>query len=90
MRQAAEEIQSTQGGVKRVQAGQDLWVFGYGSLMWRPDFPFVERARARLDGYHRAFCISSTHHRGSAARPGRIVWRRQKQRRCLRICASAS
>ena len=53
--------------------GQDLWVFGYGSLMWRPDFPFAERARARLDGYHRAFCISSTHHRGSAMRPGLVL-----------------
>jgi glutathione-specific gamma-glutamylcyclotransferase len=58
---------------RRVRAGQDLWVFGYGSLMWRPDFPFAERARARLDGYHRAFCISSTHHRGSAARPGLVL-----------------
>ncbi len=56
-----------------MQAGQDLWVFGYGSLMWRPDFPFAERARARLDGYHRAFCISSTHHRGSATRPGLVL-----------------
>ena len=51
----------------------DLWVFGYGSLMWRPDFPFVERAAARLDGYHRCFCITSTHHRGSANRPGLVL-----------------
>lgn len=51
----------------------DLWVFGCGSLMWRPDFAFVERASARLDGYHRCFCITSTHHRGSAARPGLVL-----------------
>ena len=51
----------------------DVWVFGYGSLMWRPDFAFVERASARLDGYHRCFCITSTHHRGSAARPGLVL-----------------
>ena len=51
----------------------DLWVFGYGSLMWRPDFAFAERHRARLDGYHRCFCITSTHHRGSHARPGLVL-----------------
>ncbi len=53
--------------------GQDFWIFGYGSLMWRPDFPYAESARARLHGYHRAFCISSTHHRGSATRPGLVL-----------------
>jgi cation transport protein ChaC len=51
----------------------DVWVFGYGSLMWRPDFPFAERVRARVEGYHRAFCIYSTHHRGSPARPGLVL-----------------
>ena len=54
-------------------APRDLWIFGYGSLMWRPDFRFAEKSRARLEGYHRAFCISSTHHRGSAARPGLVL-----------------
>lgn len=51
----------------------DLWVFGYGSLMWRPDFAFEERVPARLTGHHRAFCIYSTHHRGSHARPGLVL-----------------
>ena len=51
----------------------ELWVFAYGSLMWRPGFPHQESCRARLDGYHRAFCISSTHHRGSATRPGLVL-----------------
>lgn len=54
-------------------ARDELWVFGYGSLMWRPDFAFEERVRARIDGYHRAFCIYSTHHRGSPARPGLVL-----------------
>jgi len=50
-----------------------LWIFGYGSLMWRPDFPFVERVRATIAGYHRAFCIASTFHRGSMDRPGLVL-----------------
>ena len=37
----------------------DLWVFGYGSLIWRPGFAFEEQAKARLSGYHRALCILS-------------------------------
>lgn len=49
------------------------WVFGYGSLMWRPGFAFVERRGAVLPGLHRAFCISSVHHRGTPARPGLVL-----------------
>lgn len=52
---------------------QDIWVFGYGSLMWRPGFDHVERAPAVVIGYHRAFCIASTLHRGTAARPGLVL-----------------
>ena len=51
----------------------DIWVFGYGSLMWRPGFPHLEVAPALLHGYHRAFCIYSVHHRGSRERPGLIL-----------------
>jgi glutathione-specific gamma-glutamylcyclotransferase len=49
------------------------WVFGYGSLMWRPGFPFVERAAATLHGRRRAFCIYSVHHRGTFERPGLVL-----------------
>jgi len=49
------------------------WVFGYGSLMWRPGFPFLERAAARLHGRRRAFCIFSVHHRGTYERPGLVL-----------------
>jgi cation transport protein ChaC len=51
----------------------ELWVFGYGSLMWRPGFPFAERAPATLAGRHRAFCIYSVHHRGTYERPGLVL-----------------
>lgn len=49
------------------------WVFGYGSLMWRPGFRFVERTAATLHGRRRAFCIYSVHHRGTHERPGLVL-----------------
>ncbi len=54
-------------------AAQDRWVFGYGSLMWRPGFPFVDRRCATLHGRRRAFCIYSVHHRGTYERPGLVL-----------------
>ncbi len=54
-------------------SGSALFVFGYGSLIWRPDFPHVSAHPARLAGWHRSFCIWSHHHRGTAARPGLVL-----------------
>ena len=52
---------------------EPLWVFGYGSLIWHPGFAVAERAVARLDGWHRSFCMRSIHHRGTVDAPGLVL-----------------
>lgn len=54
-------------------AQDDLWVFGYGSLLWSPCFDPLERHVARLDGYHRSFCMWSVHYRGTEMVPGLVL-----------------
>lgn len=49
-----------------------MWVYGYGSLIWRPEFEFAEQRLARLHGYHRALCLWSRVNRGTPEKPGLV------------------
>jgi len=68
----AERQASLEKTLRHWQPDQDVWVFGYGSLIWRPDFNFSERRQALLYGYHRALCLWSRVNRGTPERPGLV------------------
>jgi cation transport protein ChaC len=51
----------------------DVWLFGYGSLIWNPTVHFVERRVARVTGWHRAFCLATPAGRGSVDNPGLVL-----------------
>lgn len=57
----------------RPERGQPLWVFGYGSLMWDPGFPYTRQMTARLWGFHRGFCVWSHRYRGTPEKPGLVL-----------------
>lgn len=54
-------------------ASEETWVFGYGSLIWRPGFEYAERRRGVLGGYRRSFCMTSVHYRGTPEQPGLVL-----------------
>lgn len=51
----------------------DLWIFAYASLIWNPAFEYEELRKARLEGFHRALCITSIHYRGNEQFPGLVM-----------------
>ena len=67
-----ERQASKEAALKHWQPGQDVWIFGYGSLIWRPEFEFKESRMAKLDGHHRALCLWSRINRGTPELPGLV------------------
>jgi cation transport protein ChaC len=69
----AELSASCTAALAHWNARDPLWVFGYGSLIWRPDLHFEARVPARVFGYHRRLCLRSVRYRGTAACPGLVA-----------------
>ena len=67
-----EQVHPTLARCPQLPEG-DLWIFGYGSLMWNPDFPYAEAQAALVRGYHREFCIHSHRYRGTPDAPGLVL-----------------
>ena len=55
------------------RSGEDFWLFGYGSLMWKPDFEYHDRHVARVRGYHRSFCLWQKRNRGNRLNPNLML-----------------
>ena len=68
-----DEIEASLRETLAQRRGEDLWLFGYGSLMWKPDFVFEDRELARVQGYHRSFCLWQKRSRGNRLNPNLML-----------------
>jgi cation transport protein ChaC len=70
----AQRQESLEKSLKQCQwqPHQDVWVYGYGSLIWRPEFEFIEKRFATLRGHHRSLCLWSRVNRGTPEKPGLV------------------
>jgi len=68
----AEREASLRATMAALPPGHVIWVYGYGSLIWRPEFEYVERRQALLHGYHRSLCLWSRVNRGTPEKPGLV------------------
>ena len=69
----SERVESRRAMLAELPPGEDVWVFGYGSLMWNPAIHFAERRAALLRGWHRSFCLWTPIGRGSPENPGLVL-----------------
>lgn len=67
------EIELSLGETLENRGDEDLWLFGYGSLIWKPDFAYADRAVARVRGYHRSFCLWQRRYRGNRHNPNLML-----------------
>lgn len=70
---SAEEIEASLRETLAGRSGQDLWLFGYGSLMWKPDLAYADRKVARVQGFHRRFCLWQKRYRGNRENPNLML-----------------
>jgi cation transport protein ChaC len=66
-------VQEIPGKPRLDPPGTDFWVFGYGSLIWRPGFAHSAVRPAMLHGFHRRFCVYSHRYRGTPDTPGLVL-----------------
>jgi len=69
----AEMAQSLADTMRHWAGRSDLWLFGYGSLIWNPGMPAAETVRARVRGYHRGLYLWSRVNRGTPEQPGLVL-----------------
>ena len=72
-KQVDRKTQTQNPATDLVNEQPSTWLFGYGSLIWKPELPFIEAQPARIDGYVRRFWQGSEDHRGTPEAPGRVV-----------------
>lgn len=68
-----DELRAGLEAMVQGREGHDLWVFAYGSLMWRPEFPVAERRLGTVRGFHRRFCLLQRRYRATPERPGFVL-----------------
>ncbi|MED5611120.1 MULTISPECIES: gamma-glutamylcyclotransferase [Pseudomonas] len=72
-RLSAEQLRASLEITMAEHGGGAVWLFAYGSLIWRPEFPVAEASRARVHGYHRGLYLWSLTHRGTPEMPGLVL-----------------